>query len=333
MNKAYQLAFSILTFMSAHSYAVESTRPMDKTLNTFSHLIQGEFDNYNQVNFETNGFLSEDDIAKEEHARLYKKVIKLNAPMIGTNVFYEQTHNGGREQAIYRKSIMVVEPNYQQHTLTVKNYSLIDEIDVVSNQATLSYKQLKILGKNCETTFSLLGESFVGKIDQHQCTVPSKHGGNIHIGANFVISKSGYWHLEAGYDSKGKTIFGRQDQRYYQLSRARRFTCWTAFKTEQFKENKEPFWDFHPNISLHSQGDIAEFSTSDSQPKHYFIRLKETTFPSGKRPDVFEIFIHEKNDEAKTDYKQALAYTWANIETTRLGINLRWMQASCNLSG
>ncbi len=319
------LCFAIPTALAAE-------RPADKLLKQFEQQIIGEFDNYNQVNFETNDFLKAEDIPATKHARLYKKVVKLAAPQLGEYVFYEQTHQGGQEQPIYRKSIMVLTADYKANALIAKNYKLVEDLDVLKEQNRLSHKQLKPLGDDCDTRFSLRGTSFVGKINQKRCKVASKHGGHVFIGGDFVISESGYWHLEAGYDAQGKMLFGRADQQFYQLTRAKRFNCWAAFKTNKLKENGEPYWDFFSGLSLHNQGDIAKFTTTDSESKHYFIRLKETIFPSGNRPDVFEVFVHEDTELARKQYKQALAYTWTNADAKRLGLNLRWMQTSCSLA-
>ncbi|NMP32850.1 hypothetical protein HII17_14935 [Thalassotalea sp. M1531] len=309
---------------------VASELPADKLLTQFDRLVQGEFDNYNQVNFETNGFLPKGAIPEDKHHRLYKKVTKLNAPQLGEYVYFEQTHTGGKDKPVYRKTIAIAKPDYQSNEIVVEQFKVANDFDVIENQSSLAVKSLTSLGKHCQARYQQLGKSFVGKIDRHTCQVVSKHGGKVFIGGNFVISEQGYWHLEAGYDEQGNMRFGRKDYDYYQLTRARQFKCWAAFKTDKFKDNGEAKWDFHPNIMLHNQGDIAEFTTTETQPKSYFIRLKETIFPAGNRPDVIEIFVHENSQVAKKSYKKALSYTWANADATRLGINLRWMQTSCH---
>lgn len=99
------LIIAILAFSQQAIANTSKSRPADKLLHEFSQLIQGQFDNYNQVNFETNGFLDEHDLPKDKHHRLYKHVTKLESPNLGEFVFYEQTHAGGRDKPIYRKSI------------------------------------------------------------------------------------------------------------------------------------------------------------------------------------------------------------------------------------
>ena len=64
----------------------------------------------------------------------------------------------------------------------------------------------------------------------------------------------------------------------------------------------------------------------------YYIQLKKTSFPAGKWPDVFELFVHEDGREEGASYDtNALSYAWTSIDADRIGINLRWMQASCSI--
>ena len=328
------MAITAVTLLSAQCLASE--RPMDKQMKLFDSLIQGEFDNYNQVNFETNGFLSEQDVPDKKHARLYKRVVKFDAPELGQNVYYEQTHSGGRDKPVYRQTFMVVTPDHQNNTLIATHYR-IKNADAYKNPWSmqqppiLTSANLMEMNDGCQTVYKLMGESFVGEINHQMCKLPSKHGGFVHIGSKAVLSEEGYWHLEEGFREDGSRTFGREDQQYYKLARADVFKCWAAFKTDRTKENGEPEWDFFPNIRLHNQGDIASFTTTHESPQHYFIRLKETVFPSGNRPDVLEIFVHEDTEQAKKNYKQALSYTWTNADAGRLGLNLRWMQTSCSL--
>ena len=324
-----------VAFCSSSLVANSTERPEDKLLRQFESLIVGEFDNYNQVNFETNEFLSASDVPEQKHARLYKRVAKIHAPQLGEYVFYEQTHSGGKDKKIYRQSLLVMQADYRNNRLVARNYKFKQPADFQNlwdapEQGDLTTADLNLVGENCETVFRQLGDSFVGKIDPKTCAVESKHGGKVMIGSDSVISQQGYWHLEAGFKPDGAMIFGRKDQDFYKLLRANPFKCWFAFKTDRSKENGEPEWDFYANQFMHSQGDIVRFTTTHKQPEKYFVRLKETRFPSGKRPDVLEMFVHRDTEKAQKDYKQALSYSWTSIEADRLGINLRWMQGSCS---
>jgi hypothetical protein len=188
---------------------------------------------------------------------------------------------------------------------------------------------LNTMGENCGSDFSWESGVFIAEMYYQDCVVPSKHGGVVHIASKTVISEDEYWHIEGGYNSEGKMRFGREDGIPIKMRRAKRFKCWVALKTDEKKDNGEFKWDFFPNLSLHNQGDVIHFSRSDVDGKHYFIRLKETIFPAGKRPDVLEIFVHQTTEEAKTNYKKALSYTWTNSNAKLLGLNLRWLQSSC----
>jgi hypothetical protein len=56
--------------------------------------------------------------------------------------------------------------------------------------------------------------------------------------------------------------------------------------------------------------------------------------PSGGRPWYREPAGRELavHDHAADDPQRAVGYAWADPEAERIGINLRWMQASCSLA-
>lgn len=342
----YLLLASLVISVSVKVEAKEKPKKASKLLQQFDRLVQGEFDNYNQVNFEQNDFLADEDKPKDKHARLYKRVSRIHAPKLGAHVYYHQIHSGGKDKGIYRKSLEVVTIDDKSLVIRAENYRFktpdkYQNLWLEQDVSTLSLEDLRQVGQNCFTEYKLLGNSFVGAIEKSRCKVESKKFGHLNLRTEQVVSEDEIWHLEEGFLPSGKILFGREDDEPIKLRRAKSFSCWAAFKTEKVKTNGEAVWDFFPDLTIHNQGDIAEFTTSDMQPKHYFIRLKETVFPAGNRPDVFELFVHErvtdddstrtKKDIATIRYQDALSYTWTNTAATRLGINLRWMQASCHI--
>jgi len=330
----------IVTFFSLIAFAKKDNtlRVADKLLTTFDQFIQGEFDNYNQVNFEHNDFLPKEDIPEYKHDRLYQKNLRIHSPQLGQYVYYHQLHNGSKHDPIYRRSISVVTLNYNTNTLLVKNYRIKDVENFIkklknNNLADLSINELKVIGNNCDSEFSLIGNSFVGGVDKNKCKAISRKFDYINLATQQVYNAQSFWHLEEGFIPSGKMLFGRTDDVPHKLNRVKYFTCWAAFKTNQKMPNGKYKWDFFPDLMLHNQGDIALFSTTDKKPKHYTLRLKETIFPASNRPNVFEMFIYNSTPNHEDFSNKALSYTWTDEQATRLGINLRWMQASCHLRG
>ena len=312
-----------LLLVGIQSANAKSPKPADKILAYYQQLVVGEFDNYNQVNFERNDFLSSADKPKKAHERLYKKVSKINAPELGEHVYLHQIHSGGKDKAIYRQSIEVVHFDAKTNQVIAENYRFKNKEPVeVTATLTIKSSDLKNVGENCHTNYQIMTDTFVGGIDKNQCQVASKKFGHLNLSTIQVVGKDEVWHLEEGFLPSGKMLFGREDNIPIKMRRAKNFKCWAAFKTDKLKENGEPHWDFFPNLIVHNQGDIAEFTTTETSPKQYFFRLKETIFPAGKRPDVFELFVHKNNEQAKKHYNKALAYTWSNADAKRLGINL-----------
>ena len=49
--------------------------------------------------------------------------------------------------------------------------------------------------------------------------------------------------------------------------------------------------------------------------------------PSTSRPSKV-LYIHTAEDP-----ERAVSYSWANIDASRVGVNLRWIQVSCTIEG
>ncbi|XQW83569.1 CpcT/CpeT family chromophore lyase [Thalassotalea piscium] len=327
----------MVAIVTHESKAVTSERITDKLLLKFDQFVQGEFDNYNQVNFQHNDYLADADIPKKKHARLFVRITRINAPKLGQDVYYQEIHDGGKNKPVYRQSIQIVTPNYERNHLIAENYTFklpekFTHLAENENAKNLDLNDLKPVGENCHSEYRLVGDSFIGGIDRSQCKVSSKKFGYLNLSTQQVFTQDAFWHLEEGFLPSGKMLFGREDDIPHKLKRVKNFTCWAAFKNDKQTENGEPEWDFFKDITIHDQGGIAEFTTTGKVPKHYILRLKQTVFPAGNRPSVFEMFIHEKSEDLQLPETEALAYTWTNIGATRLGINLRWMQSSCSLN-
>lgn len=154
------------------------------------------------------------------------------------------------------------------------------------------------------------------------CQVVSRRSGKpLYIAARMVLSRDEMWHLEEGFNEDLEQIFGAPGNVPYKLRRARYFSCWVAF----LKDEEADGWDFFREVRIHDQGGIAEFTTTNDDPRRYRLQLTQTVFPAGHRPDVLELFVSEKGND------EALSYTWTARDSDRIGINLRWMQAGCSL--
>jgi hypothetical protein len=107
-----------------------------------------------------------------------------------------------------------------------------------------------------------------------------------------------------------------------ELRRARPFTCWVSTKRPTGEG-----WFFKPGVRLHDQGGRARVTSDDTAPVEATIRMRNVVWPSGPNRPSLVLYVHQNDPD------RAVSYSWADPGAKRIGINLRWMQASCSLDG
>jgi hypothetical protein len=124
------------------------------------------------------------------------------------------------------------------------------------------------------------------------------------------------------------------DGQMLELRRARPVTCWVAVKKDAPKADGSPDWYFQQGVKLHDQGGRAMVGGGETGAQPLVIRMRNVIWPtkadgtpSTNKPSVV-LYVHkpDKPDSAES-------YVWADPGAARIGINLRWMQASCGIDG
>jgi hypothetical protein len=121
------------------------------------------------------------------------------------------------------------------------------------------------------------------------------------------------------------------DGRVTQLRRARPVTCWSAVRKETKTPEGKDDWLFVKDVKLHDQGGRALIGQGAADVKQVVIRMRYVTWAGSKnasnRPSLV-LYVHTPDDP-----DHAVSYVWADPQAARLGVNLRWMQASCTIDG
>lgn len=115
-----------------------------------------------------------------------------------------------------------------------------------------------------------------------------------------------------------------------QLRRAREFTCWVAvLRGAEHGESGIGIndWFFTRDVHLHDQGGRARVTTDETPPRDIELRLRNVEWPYGNNRPSLTLYVHEDGND------RATSYAWGEYDADRLGINLRWIQASCTIDG
>jgi hypothetical protein len=119
------------------------------------------------------------------------------------------------------------------------------------------------------------------------------------------------------------------DGRETVLRRARPFVCWLTVRRDAPKPDGSEDWLFKGNMLTHDQGGRLTLGGGDTGAPEAIIRIRHVVWPqpTRNRPSlVLYVFTPD-------DTERAVAYGWADPGAVRVGINQRWMQASCTLQG
>lgn len=129
-------------------------------------------------------------------------------------------------------------------------------------------------------------------------------------------------------DAQGMTL-RLADGRETRLLRARPFTCWMSVKRDAPKADGSEDWLFQSGMQTHDQGGCLRLGGGDSGAPEAIIRIRNVVWPppARNRPSIV-LYVFTPDD-----MNRAVAYGWADPGAVRVGINQRWMQASCTLAG
>jgi len=112
-----------------------------------------------------------------------------------------------------------------------------------------------------------------------------------------------------------------------EIRRARPFACWVSVRKFAAKPDGTPDWTFAGGLASFDQGGRVAIPGRGEAPD-VSIRLRNVTWAKGSRNrPALVLYVH------KDDPERAESYSWASPDASLVGINLRWVQASCTRVG
>ena len=116
------------------------------------------------------------------------------------------------------------------------------------------------------------------------------------------------------------------DGRTTKLQRARTATCWGSVPKLTKKADGSDDWYFVPGLKLHDRGGRVQFGGGDSGAPPVILRMRNVVWPTGTNKPSLVLYVHKPENP-----DHAESYSWADPDAKRIGLNLRWMQASCTI--
>ena len=109
-----------------------------------------------------------------------------------------------------------------------------------------------------------------------------------------------------------------------ELRLSRPMSCWVSVRKFAGKPDGSADWTFANKLEIFDQGGRVTVPGEGIAPD-VTIRVRNVTWAAGSRnkPSLV-LYIH------KDDPVRAESYSWASPDASLVGVNLRWVQASCS---
>ncbi len=297
---------------------------------TFLSWFEGRFDNDAQVLFADEFGVPEDS----RHERIHSIFRPVDLPALGDHVFYVEQYSNADPSRIYRQRIYVFEPVFdtgeirldilapREPEALVGAYQDPSRLNGLTREDLIAYPQ-------CAVYWTRRENQFVGETRRGQCRVESRRSGRtLLIEDDLLLTEDMIWIQDRAQTEDGDYVYGNRAGIAHQLRRARPFQCWVAIlngaRHGDSGEGAAPSdWDFRRGVFIHDQGGRAQITTDEDQARTVELRLRDVRWPGDSRRPSLTLYVHEAGSD------RAVSYAWTEGGAERVGINLRWMQASC----
>ena len=295
---------------------------LDKDFALMMTWLPGIYDNQEQVYFE-----GEQDVADTlRHVRVHTVLTPVNLPQLGAHVFYLQQYVNDDPAQVNRQRLYVLSPDYERNVVAMQIYSfndaeLLADAHVGPTQlAQLTTDQLHTM-PGCEVLWRRTANQFLGLTQRQACTsMPTEGAEHTAINHHFLLTEDALWISDQAHHETDNAVAGHADRVPFKHRKARQFECWMT-ATQRDGDST-----FRRGLTVHDQGGMIWLETEEDAPQQVGIKLRNVRWPYGRNRPSLVLYAH------KPDQDKAVSYAWADPSAQRIGINLRWMQASCTLT-
>ncbi|MDJ0919534.1 MAG: hypothetical protein QNI84_00275 [Henriciella sp.] len=283
--------------------AQDNTVPgwLEKDFGELTALFEGRWDSDRHAFFAEAAGMDLDQVAPRQHIEIVPATLAAGEELSAGQAVFQATRSVDGEP-----------PATLIHTFTIDS-----DRQAIRQSVSTSGGVLAPTPMDCHVLWHRQGAQFQGKAEGVGCDAlfprPAEGGP---LEATLTLSENDFWVTS----SRGNnTIEAR-------LRRARPFECWTAIlRGAEHGDSGEGMrdWDFRRGVKLHDQGGEAELMSDEPEPRRIRLRLRNVDWPYGTNRPSLTLYVMEGDSD------RAVSYAWTEGGADRIGINLRWLQASC----
>ncbi len=304
---------------------------LEKDLGDLLAWFPGRWDNDRQVFFAKDLKTPE----AQRHGRIHSIIRPVDLPAFAKDVFYVEQYADNDPAKIYRQLIYTFVIDAAENAIRLDIFIPKDTAKLVgawrdpAKLASLTPDQATT-GLGCAVYWRRQNAQFIGAMKAGACRVTSQRNGQtLVITDDLVLSQNGLSIPDRAVDAAGAYVYGNKAGMPHELRRARMFQCWVAtLRGAKHGDSGAGLndWQFQRELLIHDQGGELVIKTNEPTPREFFLRLRAVEWPMGPNRPSLTLYVHEKGND------RALSYVWGEIDAERLGINVRWLQASCTLA-
>jgi CpeT/CpcT family (DUF1001) len=300
----------------------EDLRFLDLDLNYVMQLMQGDFDNREQLQFDSD--VGKRDMATGGHLRVHTAIRKVDLPKFGKNVLYVEEYKNNDPTSIFRQRIYVLNADKEEKAIRITMHFFKDRkkwLGAHENAAII--KDLTPNDTNalagCDVFIRRDLNAFQGGMKTKTC-VFGEEGKKRYSDYQLRLETNKYAFRDRIMDfNTDQPLEQVADFSWHQLERARMFACMIDFPKVPGKGAM--YTDKY--IVMHDQGGTYFFDHPDGRKMVMTLR---NNWSYGMYRETLVTVIQEGDEKGPT-----LAYAWAEPDATWIGINPSWMRVQCDL--
>lgn len=330
MIRTLIVALAVLGWLPAPAPAQAPQPVQDARFAEFLSWFEGRFDNDHQVFFAEALGVPED----ARHERIHSIFRPVKLPEIGEHVFYVEQYANADPSDLYRQRLYVFTPHYETGEIRLDILAphgaeaLAGAHLDPSRLAGLTMDDL-IAYPQCAVYWRRQENQYVGETRRGECRIESTRSDRtLVIEDDLVLTPGAIWIRDRAETADGDYVYGNTAGIPHKLRRARPFQCWVAvLRGAEHGDSGEGIassaWDFRRDVFIHDQGGRAQIVTDEETPRTIELRLRDVEWPDASRRPSLTLYVHEGGSD------RATSYSWTEGGADRIGLNLRWLQASC----
>lgn len=299
---------------------------VDANLARLSEWFAGEWDNYEQV-----------ILAKEQspaasappHERVHAMFLPVDVPAIGGSVFFARQTLDDDPARVFRLRLYRFVVDETPGLIRLDQYSFNDEKSwrdayrTPQRLAQLSNADLRYT-PDCAVYFSYDAalQEFSGSTRPGACKVSSERLSKaVTVEDQIQLGKDKLWILSTARDQTGRLIYGNPQGIPHKQRKVRYFQGWIAInKAGAGAKPEDRAFRTMRNLVLHSEGRSVPITWEDGRRSGYSVQIARLSFQG----DAVHALTLRLIDDATG---QPAAYSWADPDSRRIGINLKWFQS------